>query len=260
MRARALQHRVARALGPAARLPLPDDLGDLPDDFFALAEHEQVDVVGQRFRVERGVATGGDERMLRSPVFAAHRHAGEIDHVEDVRVDELGREVEGDQVELARSNVVVDREQGDPVGAQLGLEVDPGRVGPLGHRIVALVEDLVEDLEALVGQADLVGVRVRQQPRDLPGSVLRVDRAVLAADVPSRFLHPHQEWFQPRPQRQWPQRRHGGRESTEPRAPRTGRRTRVRRPVSAPSQRIRRMCTFCTRPIMASVAIVDDPP
>jgi hypothetical protein len=43
---------------------------------------------------------------------------------------------------------------------QLGLEVGPGGVGALGDRVVALVEDLVEDLQALVGQADLVGVGV----------------------------------------------------------------------------------------------------
>ena len=63
--------------------------------------------------------------------------------------------------------VRLDREQGDAVRAQLGFEVDPRRVGPFGRRVIAFVENLVEDLEALVGQADLVGVGVDEQPRDL---------------------------------------------------------------------------------------------
>ena len=36
-------------------------------------------------------------------VLVADRHAGEIDQVQQVRVDELGREVEGEHVEVARA-------------------------------------------------------------------------------------------------------------------------------------------------------------
>jgi hypothetical protein len=60
--------------------------------------------------------------------------------------------------------VGVDREQRDALAAHDGLEVAPGGVRPLGDGVVALVEDLVEDLQALVGKADLVGVGVGQQP------------------------------------------------------------------------------------------------
>src|SRR5581483_5847139 len=48
--------------------------------------------------------------------------------------------------------------------AHQGLEVRPDRVGALGEHPVALVEHLVEDLDALVGLADLVDVRIEQRP------------------------------------------------------------------------------------------------
>ena len=41
-------------------------------------------------------------------VLAAHRHAREIEALEQVRVDELGREVEGEHVEVAGGAVGVD--------------------------------------------------------------------------------------------------------------------------------------------------------
>ena len=44
-----------------------------------------------------------------------------------------------------------------------------GRVGPLGDGVGALVQQLVEDLQALVGQPDLVGVGIEQQPGHLAG-------------------------------------------------------------------------------------------
>ena len=89
---------------------------------------------------------------------------------------------------------------GSRCGPQERLEVDPRRVGALGDGVVALVDDLVEDLETLVGQADLVGVGVDEQPGHLPGRVLGGDGAVLAPDVAGRFLHLGQEWFEPRPE------------------------------------------------------------
>ena len=63
------------------------------------------------------------------------------------------------------------------------LEVGPDGVGALGQRVGPLVEDLVEDHDALVGQPHLVGVRVHQRPphrRRFPVLELRVQ---LATDV-----------------------------------------------------------------------------
>ena len=71
------------------------------------------------------------------------------------------------------------------------LHVRPHRVGALGHDPVALVEHLVEDLHALVGQPDLVGVGVHQRPADrlaLRRAVPLLERRVqLAADVLDRL-------------------------------------------------------------------------
>ena len=69
------------------------------------------------------------------------------------------------------------------------LEVGPRRVRPLGHGVGALVEDLVEDLEALVGQAHLVGVRVHQEPPDPVRGGRRDLGTELAADVARWLLH-----------------------------------------------------------------------
>ena len=189
-----------RGCGRPAALPRAEHLGDLADRLLAVADHERVDEVGERLGVERAVAAGDHERVLGRAGRAAHRDAGEIDAVQDVRVDELGREVEREDVEVAGRPVGVDREQRHPAGPQLALEVDPGRVGALGDGIVAFVEDLVEDLQPLVGEADLVGVGVQQQPGDLVGPVLRPQAASLHPDVAGGLLHPGQERFDPRPQ------------------------------------------------------------
>ncbi len=146
------------------------------------------------------MAARPDERMLGPTVRCSHRHPREVDAVEDVRVDELGREVERDQVELGRRPVRVDREQRQPMAAHERLEIEPGRVRALGDRVVALVQDLVQDLQPLVGQTDLVGVGVDEQPPHLPAVVVGSQGAVFATDVTSRLLHLGQERLEPGPE------------------------------------------------------------
>ena len=90
-------------------------------------------------------------------------HAREVDQVQQVRVDELGREVERQHVEVGGGAVRVDAEQRQARGAHRRLHVGPRRVGALGHRIGPLVQDFVKDLEPLVGEADLVGVGIDQE-------------------------------------------------------------------------------------------------
>ena len=179
-----------------------DDLGDLAHDLLAVAEHDHVEEVGQRLGVVGAVAAGHDQRMLGAPVGGAHRHAGQVDAVEQVGVDELGRQVERQQVEGAgRRGGCRPRTAADRAARSTRLEVGPRGVGALGDRVGALVEDLVEDLQALVGQPDLVGVGVDEQPRHLVGAVLGGLAAVLAPDVAGRLLDPGQQGFELWPDR-----------------------------------------------------------
>jgi len=57
----------------------------------------------------------------------------------------------------------------------------------LGERVLALVDDLVEDLHALVRQPDLVGIGVHQRPVDLDGVPLLRPCVELTADVLDRL-------------------------------------------------------------------------
>ncbi len=197
MRASARSTSVARPVaGATTGLPGRHDLGDLGHDLLAVAQHHEIQEVGDRLGVVGAVPAGRHERVLGTPVGRPHRHTGEVDAVQHVRVDELGRQVESDQVEVGRRPVRVDREERQIAGAQLRLEVDPWGVGPFRHRIGALVQDLVQDLQALVGQADLVGVGVNEQPGDLAGAVLGTDRTVLEPDVASGFLDLGQQGFE----------------------------------------------------------------
>ena len=95
-------------------LPRREHGVDLADDLFAVADDEGVDEVGQRLRVERAVPAGDDERDGRTAVLATDGDAGEVDAVQEVRVDELGGEVEGEHVERVTGAVGLDREQRDP--------------------------------------------------------------------------------------------------------------------------------------------------
>ena len=184
----------------AGALPRRDDLGDLADRFLAVADHERVDEIGHRLGIERAVPTGHDDRVLGATVLGPNRDAGQIEALEHVRVHELGGEPERHQVEAAGVVVGVDREEWHRGAPHLGRHVQPGRVGAFGERIVAFVEDLVQDLEPLVGQADLVGVGIDEEPGGEIGPMLRPEAPPLHPDVPSGLLDLGQEGFHPWPE------------------------------------------------------------
>ena len=144
------------------------------------------------------------EQVVGVTIRCPQRGTGQVDHVEHVREDEFARQVEGENVEIGGCSVGIDAEQRYAGSAHLAIEVGPRRIRALGERIVTFVQDFEEDLEPLVGQTDLVGIGIREQPRHRSPAVELVvpggDGTVFAADVTSWFLHPGQERFDPRPE------------------------------------------------------------
>ena len=187
MSERAQQRATVALGGRRGREPGAQHLVDLTDGFLAIAQDEGVDEVGQWLGIEGTVAAGHDEGVGTPAVGPAEREARQVDQVQDVRVDQLRREVEGEHVEDGGGQVLLDAEEGHARRSHGGLHVDPGCVGPLGQRVGTLVEDLVEDLQTLVGQPDLVGVRVDQEPGHPSGAMLGAHCPLLASDIAGRF-------------------------------------------------------------------------
>ena len=177
-----------------------DHVGDREDGLLAVPDDRRVEEVGDRLGVERRVAAGEHDRVGLVAVRGEQRDAGEVERREHVRVAQLGGERHPEDVERADRAVAVDRELRDGVLAHELLQVRPHRVGALGQGVGALVEDLVEDHDALVGQPDLVGVGVHQRPADgrVAGDVPVLHLAVqLTADVLDRLAHQRQEQLEP---------------------------------------------------------------
>ncbi len=167
--------------------PIADGHVDLAHDLFAVTQGEGVDEVCQGFGIERAVAAGDDPGVVGTPIGGMQGNLGQIEQIDDVGVDELGRKIESHDIEVAGRNVLLhaeERHAGRPHGR---LHVHPGRVGALGYRIGPLVEDLVEDLQPLVGEPDLVRVGVKEHPGDLARTVLRVLRPLLTPDIARRL-------------------------------------------------------------------------
>lgn len=166
-----------------------EHVGDLTHHLLTVSDHETVDEIGQRLGIESAVATGDHQRIVRAAPFGTDGHAGQVDQVEDVGIDELGREVEGHHVEVSGRGRALQGEQGNTRPAHGGLHVHPGGIGTLGDGVGPLVQDFVEDLESLVGETDLIGVRIDQQPRQRCGAVLGRSGAELATDVARGLRH-----------------------------------------------------------------------
>ena len=139
--------------------------------------------------------------MALVAVGGVQRDPGEVEGGEQVGVAELGREADPEHVERRDGPMAVDGERGHAVLAHQRLEVGPDGVAALGEGVRPFVEHLVEDLHALVGQADLVRIGVEQGPADgrgRPGGVVSAARVQLTADVLDRLGDARQQRLQGR--------------------------------------------------------------
>ena len=191
-----MQQAVPAARAPG-QLPAPDQLGDRQDRLLAVAENRPVQEFGDGLGVEGGVAARDHQRIPLAPPRRRERDAGQVERGEQVGVAEFGREAHAEHVERPHRPVPVHRELADAVLTQKVLQVRPDAVGALGEHAVAAVQHLVEDLDALVGDADLVGVRVHQRPPHVRRVPVLHHRVELAADVLDRLAHQREQRLQP---------------------------------------------------------------
>src|SRR5262249_58842702 len=89
------------------------------------------------------------------------------------------------------------RELADAALTHEDLQVRPDAVRALREHAIASVQHLIEDLDALVGDAYLVGVRVHQRPPDVRGVPVLHDRVELAAHVLDRLAPQREQRLHP---------------------------------------------------------------
>ena len=93
-------------LSGGADAAIPTDLlegvADFDDCFLALAQQDGIETVGDRLGVEHAGTARDDERVGFRPVRRGQRHAGKVEHVQQVRVCELVAEADTEDVEGAK--------------------------------------------------------------------------------------------------------------------------------------------------------------
>ena len=171
--------------------PLLVHIDDLEDHFFAFADDHGVEEGAHGLRVVAAGAAGDDERVGGVAVFGAQGKAGQVEHGEDVGVELLVGEREGEDVEPVDRVAGFQTEEGDAVAAHHRLEVAPGAVDTLGEQVVVSVDEVVEDHEAEVGATELVDIGEGEGDLAADGGVFPVlwDAVELAAGVAGGLGH-----------------------------------------------------------------------
>ncbi len=154
--------------------PLPGDEGicHLAHDLFALADDEEIEEVSDRLDIVDAGAATDDERHVFAALACPERDTGEIEHVEDVRIDHLVLQRESEQIASRELGMRLERVERHMALAHGFGHVRPGRIGALDRRVGALVQYIVEYGEAQVAHADLVDIRQSQGPEAVDRSMV----------------------------------------------------------------------------------------
>ena len=180
-------------LGRALLLVFFVEVEEVHHDLFPVTEHEEVEKVGDGLRVAGAGAAAHDEVSEVVPIFGEQRHAAQFQHVETGREGHLVLEGKPDEVELRERRPRLEREQGQADVPHLLLHVEPGCEDPLAVGVLPLVDEVVEDLDAEVGHADLIGVGETEREPHVDRRRVFFDAVQFPADVTAGLLHERQD-------------------------------------------------------------------
>ncbi len=152
--------------------------------------------VGKRHGVHGAGAAGDHDRMVVSAVNGPDGDPSQLQPDEDVGVGQLVLERDADDIEFRQREVRFEAGERPARRAELLLVVRPGRENALAGRVVPAVQDLVQDPEAQVRHADLVGIGEEEADLCPHGRKVLVHAVDLVVDVPGRLGHQRQKIFE----------------------------------------------------------------
>ena len=174
-------------LGPAV------EVHQLRQKLLALADEGQGDEVRHRLGVVHGGASGDDQGGQAGTVLRPQGQAPKVQHIQHGGIGHFVAHGKADNVKLPYGVAGLQGVEGDVVFPQLLLHVGPGCEDPFAPYAWHPVEDPVEDAEAQVGHADLIGVREAEGESGVHLALVLHDRVVFPAGVPCGLLHPGQD-------------------------------------------------------------------
>ena len=104
---------------------------------------------------------------------------------------QLVGEIEAPNVEGADIQKMVQAVEGQLRLAQLGAEIGPGQIGPVGEELLRAVHAVVEDLEPLVAHAEFIRVRIGKDHPRLRRKGVPAGECEFPSDIAPRLLHPN---------------------------------------------------------------------
>ena len=161
-------------------------LTDLEQRLLALANQDGIEEGRIRLGVIHRRSAGDDDGIVLGTVGSQQRNAGEIERLEKVCHSHLVRHVHTDDVERGHGRCALERQQRNPRLAHGIAHIGPRYVAALAGNALGLIKDVVENGDALVGQTDLIHVRI-DHAAAIVGIGLR-ERAPLVVDIATRLL------------------------------------------------------------------------
>ena len=135
-------------------------LADLEQRLLALADQNGIEEGRIRLGVIDRGATGNDNGIVLGAVSREQRNAGEVERLKEVGDGHLVRHMHADDIERGHRRCTLERQQRNPRLAHGIAHIGPRHVAALAGNALGLIEDVVENGDALVGQTDLIHVRI----------------------------------------------------------------------------------------------------
>ena len=183
------QFQKSLSAGESLLLAVCQGLQKVRESLLSVSDHEEVDEVRQRFRVECAGASGNDQWHGLIPVSSMQRKLRQLQHIKYIREGHLVLKGEPHYIHLRHGSLILKRKQRIIVAAHQLFHVGCRCKYPFTSKILFFIDYVIQDLQPHIGHADLIKIRKCKGEAHVHGLRVLPDHIDLVSGVACRLLH-----------------------------------------------------------------------
>ena len=174
---------------------LANKVNELNCSFLTVAEHKDINKIGNRFAVARTRTACNNQRSKLGSVLGIERYSRKVKHIENIGIAQFILERKAEHIKFIKRISALKRPQLYTVLTHFFFHINIGSKHTLAPRIVKPVDNGVQNLHAEMRHSDLICIREAECISDVYFVLIFYYAVQLAADVASRLLNLLQNFF-----------------------------------------------------------------
>ena len=174
---------------PSCLFPCNERIHHFAQDDFALSDHEKIEEIRHGFHIVNTRPAADHEGHVLPALCRMKRDARQIQHVQHIGINHLVLQGKSQKIKGLHRLTGLQSKKRDATLPHQHFHIRPWRIDTLHRRILAPIQDSIENRKSQIRHADLIDIRQGKRNRAVHRAMLLMHRAPFSARIARRLQH-----------------------------------------------------------------------